>query len=745
MSRLGLANKLKRLLDFKTKTASWSFLRKFTVPILLIAAIVVGLAWYAELSYKRFEVADSRYHKTTELAAMLIHFDEVLTMSANMAASTGDMVWEDRYRQAEPQVDGAIKELIEISAGFGGEEDSAYITSTANAELVEMENKAFDLTRHGNRQAALSLLASGEYERQKKLYKEGIAKVSAAADKVMKSQVQKRRLIAMVSMLFVCAVASLAVFGWFAAVGFSRQVKKRKRVSVQLDASNQHLRATEQQLRAANQQLRATEQQLHATEQQLKAANQQLTAANQQLTASNEQLSMNQQHIEQLNVELRTSAEQANLMAREATQANEAKSRFLANLSHEIRTPMNAIVGFSDVLGDEEMTEQQKDYVNLISQSAQHLLELINGMLDFSKMESGKLKTEMSDYSLAELFNSVSSLMLPAAEKKHLNFEIVRSNDLPEHIITDGGRLRQCLINLVGNAIKFTDKGSVTMEVALDDSGEDSFIRFDIEDTGIGIAVEKQEQIFECFEQVDSTASRQYGGAGLGLAVVKQLAELLGGSLSLSSEAGKGSVFSLVIPTNLKVKSQPSLEAGGVDIEMSPENLLQARFSGSVLVAEDILTNQLLIQHLLEKMGFEVTMVDDGNKVVQKAMSRNYDLIFMDMQMPNMNGYDATRMLRDKSIDTPIIALTANAMAGDEGKCICAGCDDYLAKPIDRLRLIKKILKYIRPAGTAETIDVIRQQVDGLSDLCSSESPGGGLSETSKCETARQNTSTKQS
>jgi len=484
---------------------------------------------------------------------------------------------------------------------------------------------------------------------------------------------------------------------------------------------------------------------LHATEQQLKAANQQLTAANQQLTAGNERLSRDQEHIEQLNMELRTSAEQANLMAREAAQANEAKSRFLANLSHEIRTPMNAIVGFSDVLGDEEMTEQQKDYVNLISQSAQHLLELINGMLDFSKMESGKLKTEMSDCSLAKLFNAVSSLMLPAAEKKHLSFEIALCNDLPAHIITDGGRLRQCLINLVGNAIKFTDKGSVTMEVALEDNGEKSFIRFDIEDTGIGIAVEKQEQIFECFEQVDSTASRQYGGAGLGLAIVKQLAELLGGSLSLSSEVGKGSVFSLVIPTNLEVESQPPLEAGGVAIEMSPESLLQARFSGSVLVAEDVLTNQLLIQHLLEKMGFEVTMVEDGNKVVQEAMSSSYNLIFMDMQMPNMNGYDATRVLRDKSIETPIIALTASAMAGDEGKCICAGCDDYLAKPIDRLRLTEKILKYIQPAGTAETIDVIRQQVDGLSDLCSGESPGGDLSQTSEYETARQNSRVKQS
>jgi len=342
------------------------------------------------------------------------------------------------------------------------------------------------------------------------------------------------------------------------------------------------------------------------------------------------------------------------------------------------------------------MTEQQKDYVNLIRESSRHLLELINGMLDFSRIEAGKLDTEIADCSLAKLLNAVNSLMSTAAKKKQLDFEIIRSSGLPAQIRTDGSRLRQCLINLVGNAIKFTDEGSVQMKVTLDDTGDKSFIRFDIEDTGIGIPADKQKEIFECFSRVDGTASRRYEGTGLGLAITKRLAEILGGELTLSSEVNKGSVFSLMLPTNLDVKSQPSLDMSELEVETQAEDdLLQARFSGHVLVAEDVMTNQLLIQHLLERMGFEVTIVDDGNKAVQKAMNQSYDLIFMDMQMPNMNGYEATRMLRDKSVETPIIALTANAMAGDEGKCICAGCDDYLAKPINRRLLTEKTLKYV--------------------------------------------------
>jgi len=252
MSRLGLANKLKRLLDFKAEAVSWSSLQKLATTGLLTVATIAGLIWYAGYSCKRFETADDNYHEAVKLVGTIVHLDEVLTMSANMAAATGDMVWEDRYRQAEPQLDAAIKRLIEISPGISSAEEFAAVTNAANLELVAMENKAFDLVRQGNRQAALALLQSGEYERQKKLYKDGIMQVSTAATKYTASQSRRRRHIAMGSVLLGGVLLAVAVFGWLGVTVVSREGKKRRGVVVQLDASNQQLRATEQQLKAAN-------------------------------------------------------------------------------------------------------------------------------------------------------------------------------------------------------------------------------------------------------------------------------------------------------------------------------------------------------------------------------------------------------------------------------------------------------------------------------------------------------------
>ena len=313
--------------------------------------------------------------------------------------------------------------------------------------------------------------------------------------------------------------------------------------------------------------------------------------------------------------------------------------------------------------------------------------------------------------------------MRPAAMDKGLEFEVVESEGLPAQIRTDPVRLRQCLINLINNAIKFTDEGHVYLNVSLEELDGKAFIRFDVEDTGIGVAADKQEAIFESFEQVDGGSTRKYSGTGLGLAITKQLANLLGGELTLTSEAGKGSVFSLVIPAGLDVKSQPFLDRHSLvdEPDKKQEQPDESRFSGRVLVAEDSLTNQMLIKLLLEKMGFEVTIVVDGNQVVQKALSQAFDLILMDIQMPNMNGYEATKTLRRKEITTPIVALTAHAMKGDKEKCISAGCDDYLSKPIDRRELLKLIYRYLpcESEALSKTIDSVKSEVDELRRLCS--------------------------
>jgi len=412
-----------------------------------------------------------------------------------------------------------------------------------------------------------------------------------------------------------------------------------------------------------------------------------------------------------------------------ADAANIAKSQFLANMSHEIRTPMNGIIGFSDLLADEDLTDEQKESVTLIRESGHNLLRLINDILDFSKIEAGQLDTEIIDCSLGTLLNSIGSLMRPKAIEKGLEFEIVESNDLPAQIHSDPTRLNQCLINLIGNATKFTKEGHVYVNVSLEEREDKPFIRFDVEDTGIGIPKDKQAKVFESFTQADGDTTRKYGGTGLGLTITKQLTELLGGELTLTSEIDKGSVFSLAIPANVDVTKQPFLDMHNIAGHTNPNQTKagQTKFSGNILVAEDAPTNQVLIRSLLERLGLQVTIAEDGNQARQKVLTGHFDLIFMDIQMPHMNGYEATKEIRKKGITTPIVTLTANAMKGDDKKCIEAGCDDYLAKPIDRRELLKTISKYL-PSGSedfSERIDSVKAQVDELNQLCfDTKSPG---------------------
>lgn len=385
-------------------------------------------------------------------------------------------------------------------------------------------------------------------------------------------------------------------------------------------------------------------------------------------------------------------------LAEKAEAANKAKSEFLANMSHEIRTPMNSIIGFCNLMMDEDLSETQKQYNEMIRTGGNNLLGLINDILDFSKIEAGQLDVEIIDCSLGDLLNFVESLMRPKAIKKGLEFKIVESNGLPAQIRSDPTRLQQCLINLIDNAIKFTGQGRVCVNVCLQQYEGEPVIRFDVEDTGIGVAADKQVVIFESFSQADGSHTRKYGGTGLGLTITKQLAGLLGGRLALTSQEGKGSVFSLIIPVGVEVMKQPFLDRHNIGemLEQTQDKSDYDKFSGHVLVAEDVKTNQMLIKTLLNKMGADVTIVEDGDEALEEALKQEFDLILMDIQMPRMNGYEATKALRKEGITTPIIALTANAMKGDEEECLEAGCDGYLPKPIDKSRLVAILQKYLQ-------------------------------------------------
>lgn len=433
------------------------------------------------------------------------------------------------------------------------------------------------------------------------------------------------------------------------------------------------------------------------------------------------------EHTEQINIQLTEATAEANRLAAQAESANMAKSEFLANMSHEIRTPLNAIIGFSDVLAGGDMTEEQTEWVETIRASGEHLLELIGDILDFSKIEAGKLDVDIIECSLGKLCARVESPMRSAAIGKGLKFGFTEDGVLPGRIRTDPARLSQCLANLLNNAVKFTEKGHVYVHVSLHRIDGEPCIRFDVEDTGIGIPPEKQEAIFESFTQADGCTTRRFGGSGLGLAITKRLAKLLGGTLSLTSEEGKGSVFSLTIPAGVDVTEQPSLGEHEFDEESRMERAGAAepdgedKFSGRVLVAEDTVTNQKLVKLLLERMGLEVTTAADGAEAVEKALAESFDLIFMDIQMPNMNGYEAARALRREGLRTPIIALTANAMKADDKKCIEAGCDDYLSKPINTDSLLQTIRKHLDSGGQdmCKKVDLVRSNVDELSKLCS--------------------------
>jgi PAS domain S-box-containing protein len=399
--------------------------------------------------------------------------------------------------------------------------------------------------------------------------------------------------------------------------------------------------------------------------------------------------------------QLRKSDENHRLMAQQALAANQAKSKFLANMSHEIRTPMNSIIGFCELLAEENLDDKQRGYVNIIKESGENLLKLINDILDLSKIEAGKVEVEICDCSLAEVVSALDSLMRPRADQKGIEYAVLQEGPVPAQIRTDPARLRQCLLNLVSNAVKFTEKGHVHVTVSVKQVNDKPHIRFEVEDTGIGIPADKHKAIFESFTQAHNGISRKYGGTGLGLAITKQLAHLLGGDLTLTSEPGKGSTFTLTIPAGVDVIAQSLLDKHTrLDRRKSlgrrtSDMPADSKFSGRVLVAEDSSTNQLLIKLLLEKMSLEVTTVEDGKQAVDAAAAQSFDLIFMDIQMPNMDGYEATKALRSKKIQTPIVALTAHAMKGDDQKCISAGCDGYLAKPIRREELLNVLHKFL--------------------------------------------------
>ncbi len=395
----------------------------------------------------------------------------------------------------------------------------------------------------------------------------------------------------------------------------------------------------------------------------------------------------------------RKQAEEALAEARTAAEAaNHSKSEFLTNMSHEIRTPMTAILGFSELLRETAATEEAVEACRIITRNGEHLLHLINDILDLSKIEAGKHNLDLRPCSVRRLASEVLKTMLVQADAKGLSLLLEYGTDVPNKVVTDPIRLRQILVNLIGNAIKFTEAGKIRIVIRAEAGPDQNHsLHFDIIDTGIGMTKEHLGMLFQPFTQVDSTPRRRFGGSGLGLAISRRLARMLGGDLTVASVLGKGTTFSASIQAKaIHEPSRPPALSAATEKHGAAASDTLPRLDCRVLLVEDGPDNQRLVAFLLKNAGAEVVLADNGQIAVQKALSpqNQLDVILMDMQMPVMDGYEATKALRSAGCDAPIIALTAHAMRHDRQKCLDAGCDDYLAKPIDRATLLQTVAKH---------------------------------------------------
>jgi len=421
-----------------------------------------------------------------------------------------------------------------------------------------------------------------------------------------------------------------------------------------------------------------------------------LRSALQAYSDANHALQDRETALANVNAELRTSLEREREATVAAERANRAKSTFLAMMSHEIRTPLNGIIGMTDLLCDTPLNDEQEEFAGTIRSSGEGLLQIINDILDFSKIEAGRLDPEVTTFAPAQLVGEIVDLLSVAAATGGIELKALLDLPADDRFLGDAGRIRQILLNLVGNAIKFTPQGSVTIRgsvIGRDETEDRVLVRFDVCDTGIGIAPDALGRLFDPFVQADGSTTRRYGGTGLGLAISKRLVELLGGQIGVQSVEGVGSTFWFTLWLEHDRRPVSRGDVLGEPIDRGSRET--ASHGARVLLAEDNAVNQRVTSRLLERLGYQVDVVPDGQAAVEARQRFPYAAVLMDCQMPTMDGFEATRIIRRAEAadcHVPIIALTASALQGDRDQCLAAGMDDYAMKPV-RQRDLASILR----------------------------------------------------